>query len=227
MTNNLSIIVVNYNSYDFTNLLIKTCNKLSQQLIEIIVIDNSKTETFEYSNVSVFLQPHNIGHGQGINLGVQKASSDILLILDSDCHFLSKDFDQLILKEMQNCDVLAVPGSIEKPIRASCLCIKKEIAINYDFKSTPDYKGHRITPHGYDTAILAYYKMLQEKREIKWFDTIKPNRYKTLNGEEYALNNKSMIYHHWHGSHLTERQVDFKEDLQKDKEFLFNFVLDD
>ena len=172
-----SIVVVNYNSYDFLRVLIESCNKFSYNNLEIIVIDNSlKWETLEYSNVSHFFQNQNIGHGSGINLGIQKATSDVVLVLDVDCHFLCKNFDLILLEEINNFDIIAVPGSIEKPIRAACILAKRDAVIDCDFRSTPNYQGCRKTPEGYDTAILAYYNMLKQNKKFNWFE-IKRNRY--------------------------------------------------
>jgi hypothetical protein len=90
----------------------------------------------------------------------------------------------------------------------------------YDFRDTPGYSGHRVTPDGYDVAIKAYYNMLQDGVRIKMINSIK-NKFGTLNGEEWCIDGEPLIYHHWHGAHLTERQVDFKEDLKHDKDHLF------
>lgn len=214
----ISYVVVNYNSYDFLNLLLKSISKFSSIDHEVIVIDNSfEKKTLEVnSNVFFYYQNYNIGHGEGLNLGITKATKKYILLLDVDCHFLYPNFDKLLICQKE--DIITVPGTIKKPIRPAFLFSKKELIENYDFNSSLNYKGNRITPDGYDVGILAYYKMLEENRTFFWMNK-KKNRYKTLNGEEYCINDISIVYHHWHGSHLKERQIDFPNDnLIEDKE---------
>lgn len=51
------------------------------------------------------------------------------------------------------------------------------------------------------------------------------NHYGTMNGELWEVNDKPFLYHHWHGTHLKERQVDFpNQDLLADKNLLFSRV---
>lgn len=56
------------------------------------------------------------------------------------------------------------------------------------------------------------------------FKLLEPQKslYNTINGEEWAIDNKRLIYHHWSGTWLENRQKDFKENLFDDKQKLFN-----
>lgn len=213
----ISYVVVNYNSYDFLFILLKSIKKFSSISYEVIVIDNSfEKKTLDFANVFFYFQNFNIGHGEGLNLGIKEANGEYVLLLDVDCHFLCHDFDKMLISKKE--DIITVPGTIKKPIRPAFFFSKKDIIKNYNFNSTLNYKGNRITPNGYDVGILAYYKMLEDNRTFFWMDK-KPNRYQTLNGEEWCIEDVPIVYHHWHGSHLKERQVDFpNNDLIKDKE---------
>lgn len=123
---------------------------------------------------------------------------------------------------MKKFNVIGGRGPLEKPIRPACMFMKKEIAEAYDFRDTRNYKGCRFTPDGHDVAIHAYYKMMAAGNDIGFLEA-KGNRYGTLNGEEWCINDVPLIYHHWHGSHLKERQeLDFPDDdLMSDKDKLF------
>ena len=59
---------------------------------------------------------------------------------------------------------------------------------------------------------------------IGFMPTIK-NRYGTINGEEFTLDEKPLIYHHWHGTSLHIRECDFPDiDLYEDKNKLIKNI---
>jgi hypothetical protein len=101
--------------------------------------------------------------------------------------------------------------------------MKKEFG-RYDWRDSTGYKGHRVTPDGTDVAIAAYYQMVHDGVKVGFLES-KSNHYNTLCGEEWCIRDKPLVYHHWHGSHLRERQVDFpKDDLIKNKKLLFEQI---
>lgn len=221
----ISIISVNWNSYDFAQILIESIEAYTTCKYEIIIIDNSLCkQELKYNSVKVLPQNKNIGHGAGLNLGLKHAQAKYSMFLDIDCHILKRGWDQKFLKAIEEYDVIGGKGVPEKPIRPACMMLKTTTGLLYDFRDTPGYKGHRITPEGYDVAVEAYYKMQSYGAKIKLIDSIK-SRYKTLNGEEWCIDEEPLVYHHWHGSHLKERQVDFKENLLEDKQKLFNQIV--
>lgn len=218
----ISIISVNWNAYDFARVLIESAKIFTNRPYEIIIVDNSTVkEDLSYENVKQFPQWSNTGHGEGLNFGSLQATYPFVLFLDIDCHFIKRGWDDLFFKAIEGFDVIAGRGVPEKPIRPACMFLKQEIAVRYDWRPTPGYRGHRITPTGFDVAIQAYHTMLEDSVKIKLIES-QCNRYKTLNGEEWLVDNIPVVYHHWHGSHLKERQADFKEDLLKDKQTLFS-----
>lgn len=220
----ISIISVNWNSYDFAQILIESIEAFTKCKYEIIIIDNSLSkQELKYNSVKVLPQDKNIGHGAGLNLGLKHAQAPYSMFLDIDCHILKRNWDQKFLEAIKGYDVLGGKGVPVKPIRPACIMLKTSIGKLYDFRDTPGYKGHRITPNGFDVAVEAYYKMQSAGVKIKLIDSI-PNKFGTLNGEEWCIDGEPLIYHHWHGSHLKERQVDFKEDLLEDKKKLFNQI---
>lgn len=206
----ISILTVNWNAYDFAALLIESLMYCSKEDHPVIIVDNSsKYNPFfqEYINqpfVKHFQQDKNIGHGEGINVGLRKVETEYVFILDIDCHFVYKNWED----EVSKYEIVAGKGVTVKPLRPSCVFIKTKLAQTYDWRATPGYKGHLITPNGFDVGILAYHQMVKENRKIHWM-IAHSSRYKTNHSEEWHLDGKSIIYHHWHGSHLKERQ---KED---------------
>lgn len=168
---------------------------------------------------------HNIGHGEGLNLAAQKAnelfpSNPFALFLDCDTHFLKLGWNELFTN-IGEFDVIAAKGVEAKPIRPACMFMKQKILNQYDWRASPNYQGHRVTPQGTDVAIAAYHQMIRDGIKIKFLESF-PNRYDTFTGEEWGLEGIPLVYHHWHGSHLTQRQVDFPVvDLKHEKNKLF------
>lgn len=226
----ISIVTVNYNAYDFLKLMIESLNIFSSIDYELIIVDNSlfeNQEEMEEPNVLQLMMGHNLGHGWGLNYGTLKTNNyPYLMFLDVDCHILRRGWEQPFLDQMDHFDIVGGRGVPEKPIRPACMFMKKEIGQKYSWEDTPDYKGHRMTPEGRDVAISAYYQMQDDKVKIGFLEAQR-SRYGTLNGEEYMIDNKPLVYHHWHGAslHLPCRQADFPDhNLFADKDKLFKQI---
>lgn len=221
----ISIVVVNWNSYDWLDLLLESLERFTTTKYNVIVVDNSlNPKTITRSHVQQIVTGENIGHGAGLNLGASKAENLYTMFLDVDSHILCHNWDTYFLRFMKTHDLLAGKGVKVKPIRPACMFMKTEIAKKYDWQATPGYKGHRITPMGMDVAIPAYHQIVTDGVP-KLFLESQRSIYGTLNGEEWCVEGKRLIYHHWHGSHLIERQVDFpNNDLLADKKLLFSKI---
>lgn len=225
----ITIVTVNYNAYDFLELLIESIQRTSTNC-QVVIIDNSEyRKSINFANIYQFFMEKNIGHGKGLNLGVTKAlelfpNNQYIMFLDSDCHFLCSGWETAFISKMKNNHLIGAKGSPVKPIRPACMFMKKDIAYKNDWMATDNYQGARKTPNGYDVAIKAYYKLLSQNCPI-WFLEKHKNKYSTANGEVWGIDEVSYVYHHWHGSHLENRQVDFPDiDLITDKEHLFSQI---
>lgn len=225
----ITIITVNWNAYDFLYLMIESLQRFSTLPYDLIVIDNSinKLKVTEHK-VHQFFMPNNIGHGRGLNNGCEKAynlfpKNPFLLFLDIDSHIVSHDWEMRFINKMNDFDLIGARGSQHKPIRPACMFFKKEL-IKYDWNDTSGYRGNRVTPEGFDVAIKAHHKIIADGFRVGYMDCIK-NKYDTVNGELYCLDNKPIAYHHWSATWLDVRQDDFPDvDLQKDKEKLFQNI---
>jgi glycosyltransferase involved in cell wall biosynthesis len=225
----VSIITVNYNSYDFIKVMIDSLKFFASEPYELIVIDNSNRgtemiDTAVYGPLTQIVLGRNLGHGCGLNIGAREATSPYVLFLDADCHFLRSGWENKFIELIDDCDVVGGRGVPVKPIRPSCTFLRKEVAQYYDWRDTPGYDGHINTPEGLDVAINAYYQMVDNGMKIKFIDATPSgdNRYGTLTGEEWCLDGEPYIYHHWHGTHLKERSFEFPgKDLFAEKEKLF------
>jgi GT2 family glycosyltransferase len=226
----ISIITVNFNSYDFLNILLESLQIYSSLPHHTIVIDNSENPQ-KINTVNQIITGFNTGHGTGLNLGVLHAlkyyyNDTYIMFLDVDCHILSHRWEIPLIESMKEYDLIGAKGVSAKPIRPACMFMKQEIARN-NWDSTEGYRGERITPaseNNFDVAISAYHKIIASGKKVGFLET-QPNRYGTINGEEYGLNGKPLCYHHWSGTWLKERQKDFpNNDLIEDKNKLFSRI---
>jgi glycosyltransferase involved in cell wall biosynthesis len=208
----ISLITVNWNAADFLDLLIESTEIFSSRPLEIIVVDNSlQKRPVQRPHVIYHPTTSNIGHGAGLNLGVTLANPNFpyLMFLDVDAHFISHGWEEPFIGMLAEFDVVGGRGVPAKPIRPACMFMKKEFG-KYDWRDTPGYKGHRVTPEGMDVAIKAYHEMLKDGVKVGFLDG-HDNHYDTATGEEWAIQGRRLVYHHWHGSHLPNRQVDFQD----------------
>lgn len=196
---------------------------------ELIVIDNSiDKHEVNRKHVHWFPTSKNIGHGHGLNLGVLKAQElfpqfPFLMFLDVDTHFLRHQWETPFIARMKHFDLIGGRGVPAKPIRPACMFMQRKLQ-HYDWRDTKDYKGHRVTPTGYDVAILAYHRIVADGHRVGFLEGQK-NHYGTINGEEWCIDNVPLVYHHWSGTWLENRQNDFpNDDLLQDKKKLFDRI---
>lgn len=230
----ISIVSVNYHSCDWAELLCESCRRFSSEPHEIVIIDNTPqtTTTIPWARVIKNSFPMDTTHGNGLNQGVAAAAGEYVLILDIDCHFLAAGwedrFRRVLHQPYEPPYCISVAGSDVKPLRPACVFMKTEDARKYDWRATPGYQGHRITPDGFDVGIQAYHQMVKEGRQFYWMEKCEQglSRYDTLTGEEYGFGSLPLIYHHWHGTHIQERnKVDYVEhDLASEKAKLFSRI---
>ena len=113
---NLSIIIVTYKS----EMVIHDCIKSIEKDVKIIVVENSDNSQFKeelenkYENVSCVLTSKNLGMGAGNNIGIKKAKTDFVLILNPDVVLEESTINELIVasRKITNFAILA-PISID------------------------------------------------------------------------------------------------------------------
>src|SRR5260221_1582740 len=87
----VSIIIINYNTFTLTSNCIRSVIEYTGDVdYEIILVDNASTEcnpeTFlkEFPQIKLIKSPVNGGFAYGNNIGIEKASGDYILLLNSD-----------------------------------------------------------------------------------------------------------------------------------------------
>lgn len=126
---NLSIIYVNYNSFnDLKNSIMSLKDNIKSISYEIIIIDNNSTEKclnlkeiFSDIEIKIVFLRKNLGFGAANNIGANIAISDVILFLNTDVIITSDVIERLyyLLKKDKNIGILAPKllnkdGSIQK-----------------------------------------------------------------------------------------------------------------
>lgn len=221
----IAILTVNWRDYDFFELMYESLERFTEMDWEIICVDNNpEPKELVKPRLTHHKTGSNLGHGKGLNVGAQLVTAPYVLVLDVDCHLLRSGWEAAFLGLMEDYDIVGGRGVPQKPLRPACMFMKNYVVKKYDWRDTPGYKGHRVTPEGFDVAIQAYYQILEDKTPFAFIEAAK-NSYGTLNGEDWCVGGVPYVYHHWHGTHLKERKVDFpKADLEADKQMMFSKI---
>jgi len=92
----ISIIIINYNTFELTSKCIQSILSIESNLpSEIILVDNHSTEADPDEFLKIFpgiiliKSPANIGFAKGNNLGIEKAKGAYILLLNSDTVLLN------------------------------------------------------------------------------------------------------------------------------------------
>ena len=92
----LSIIIINYNTFELTSKCIRSIyDKLTGLSYEIILVDNASKECDprlflqKFPNIKLIISKTNTGFAGGNNLGVAAATGDYLLLLNSDTELIN------------------------------------------------------------------------------------------------------------------------------------------
>lgn len=124
----VSVIIVNYNTYKYTSKCISTVIKYTKGVsYEIILVDNASSECSpdafkqEFPSVELIKSATNGGFTGGNNLGVEKAKGDYILLLNSDTELTEDSISNCVqfLKTHEktgvvSCKLLYPDGTIQK-----------------------------------------------------------------------------------------------------------------
>ena len=135
---NLSIIIVTFKSED----VIHKCIQSIDSQINIIIIENSNNYQFKeelestYTNVTCILTSKNLGMGAGNNIGIKKAKTDFVLILNPDVILETTTINELIIatQRIKNFAILAPISSDVNYPNYKLLDSKKIKTEEYSFR---------------------------------------------------------------------------------------------
>ena len=114
MEDKITICIVNFNSSEFVLNTLYCLEKITKNTYKVIIRDNnSRLQDFlnlkinvenlsyvELSRVENFNHRGSIAHGHAINDLLKKINSQYGVILDADCTFLIKNWDEILINEI-------------------------------------------------------------------------------------------------------------------------------
>ncbi len=125
----VSIIIINYNTFQFTNKCIRSIYQYTKGLqFEIILVDNASIECDpllfkqEFPDIILIKNTTNVGFAKANNIGIQSAKGDMILLLNSDTELVENSIAKCSekLKKQGNetaaitCKLIYLDGSIQK-----------------------------------------------------------------------------------------------------------------
>ena len=162
---NLSIVIVTFKS----EAVIHECIKSIDKDIKITVVENSNNFQFKdeleksYKNVSCILSSENLGMGSGNNIGIKRATTDFVLILNPDVILEASTINELITasQKISSFAILApISSDIDYPNYKLDNNKKDSIDYNFPFKV--------ISIDGF--AMLFNKKQLDKRLNKNYFD---------------------------------------------------------
>lgn len=138
----LSIIIINYNTFDLTCQCIQSIIKETTNIgYEIIVVDNASTEKNSeelktiFPSIRLIKNATNVGFGIANNIGMQAAKGNYLLLLNSDTIVLNQAIEQSLNTIKNNPQIGALTCSQinenGKPIMPASFYFKKFSLLSY------------------------------------------------------------------------------------------------
>ncbi len=111
----VSIIIINYNTYDLTCKCISSILEYTLDLgYEIIVLDNASSECNpnlfleRFPKIKLIVSKENLGFSKGNNLAIEQAIGNVLLLLNSDTMLVENTIAicRAELLKLENCGVI-------------------------------------------------------------------------------------------------------------------------
>ena len=114
--NKVSVIVVNYNSTNNLNILLKSLSIINNIIGQIIIIDNNSND-IEYldknlKKIILIKNKKNVGFSRAVNQAIKIANNNYLLLINPDCCLIDNSPKNTFDKILNNNNIGAIGGSI-------------------------------------------------------------------------------------------------------------------
>ena len=128
----LTAVIVNYNTSDFIEISLFALTKLTKNTYKVIICDNGsryldkrklKKIVSRYGNVELFFRKQStsgsMGHGEALNLLIEKIDTPYGVILDADSTFLKNGWDNILINQLgAKVKIVGCPP-VKNPIKPS------------------------------------------------------------------------------------------------------------
>ena len=111
----ITIIIVNYNTSAFIEVSLFALEKLTKSKYKVIICDNGssyfdkkglKGIVSKYDNIELLFRKQlahgSIGHGEALNILVDKIDTPYGVILDADATFLKRGWDEILINQLDD-----------------------------------------------------------------------------------------------------------------------------
>lgn len=92
----VSIIIINYNTFELTSKCIASLYAFTKQVnFEVILVDNASTEKdpkeflVQFPEIQLVINKENVGFAKGNNIGIMHAKGEVILLLNSDTELIN------------------------------------------------------------------------------------------------------------------------------------------
>ena len=113
---NVSIVIINYNTFDLTSACIRSVVQFTKRVAyEIILIDNASTQcdpdvfSREFPQITLVRSPVNGGFSYANNLGIERSKGEFILLLNSDTE-LKEDSISAVIDYVKDVEQFGVAG---------------------------------------------------------------------------------------------------------------------
>jgi hypothetical protein len=188
----LTIVIVNFNTSDFIKTTLYSLAKLTKNEFKVIVCDNGsnwydkiKLKRFvkKYGNVSIIWRQQSEygsrGHGEALNLLIEKINTPYGIILDSDAIILKKNWDQILINQLKEGAKIIGAPPVKNPLKPDDFP-----SVYLTFFETETFKSLKIDMNpfdissGKDTGWEVRENFLDKKIKFKIFDVKNTRNYK-------------------------------------------------
>ena len=128
----LTVVIVNYNTSDFIEMSLFALTKLTKNAYKVIICDNGsryldkrklKKIVSRYDNVELFFRKQStsgsMGHGEALNLLIEKIDTPYGVILDADATFLKNGWDDILINQLDAKVKIIGRPPVKNPIKPS------------------------------------------------------------------------------------------------------------
>jgi GT2 family glycosyltransferase len=209
----VSIVIINYNTFDLTCDCIKSVIEHTKCKYEIILVDNASTEkdpalfAGRFPSIKLVKSDKNLGFSKGNNLGIEHATGEYILLLNSDTVLLNDAVD-ITLRRIKSDNKLGVvaaqllnPDRTVQPTSCEQIRIRKllgttfklHVLFKYFKPLSPDPNNEHYTDWVWGAYMLIPRTVLAKfpggklqdtffmyVEDIQWCYTIKKLGYKIL-----------------------------------------------
>jgi glycosyltransferase involved in cell wall biosynthesis len=209
----LTVIIVNYNTSDFIGMSLFALTKLTKNAHKVLICDNGsryldkrklKKIVSRCGNVELFFRKQStsgsMGHGEALNLLIEKIDTPYGVILDADATFLKNEWDNILINQFNNKVKIIGCPPVKNPIKPSDFpSVYATLFDTEAFKSLKidmrpkDYKA------GLDTAWEMREKFLENRYRCKVLEARNTREYKEgpfrdLICTEYYLEGRDEVF---------------------------------